>query len=201
MTLRVAGKNLDIGESLRTYVGARIDSIVARYSDEPASGHVTLERDGAGFRTDCTLHCNSTIVQADADAQDPYASFNKAADRVEKRLEKLKHRQRDRGNGVLSFADYPNFPASEAVDVSKCADDSNANDKSVNEMNALVIAEPVAGLKEMSVSSAVRELDVSNTPVLVFRHAGDGHTSIVYRRRDGNIGWIDTTESEVRATL
>src|SRR5579872_7277908 len=171
MTLRVAGKNLDIGESLRTYVGARIDSIVARYSDEPASGHVTLERDGAGFRTDCTLHCNSTIVQADADAQDPYASFNKAADRVEKRLEKLKHRQRDRGSGVLSFADYPNFPASEAVDVSKSADDSNAGDK-INEMNALVIAEPVAGLKEMSVSSAVRELDVSNAPVLVFRHAG-----------------------------
>jgi len=194
MTLRVSGKNLDLGESLRTYVGARIDSIVARYSCEPASGHVTLERDGAGFRTDCTLRCNSTIVQADADAQDPYASFNKAADRVEKRLEKLKHRQRDRGNGVLSFADRSIPTSRKAADVSP----KNTNE-SANEMDALVIAEPFAELKEMSVSSAVRELDVSNAPVLVFRHAGDGHTSIVYRRRDGHIGWIDATTCAARA--
>jgi ribosomal subunit interface protein len=196
MTLRVSGKNLDIGESLRTYVGARIDSIVARYSDEPASGHVTLERDGAGFRTDCTLHCNSTIVQADADAQDPYASFNKAADRVEKRLEKLKHRQRDRGSSVLSFADHSGLPFSRQADVSpNNADNESANNASAEEMDALVIAEPFASLKEMSVSTAVRELDVSNAPVLVFRHAGDGHTSIVYRRPDGHIGWIDATAS------
>ena len=196
MTLRVSGKNLDIGESLRTYVGARIDSIVARYSDKPVSGHVTLERDGAGFRTDCTLRCNSAIVQADADAPDPYASFNKAADRVEKRLEKLKHRQRDRGNGVLSFADQSGFP-SKATDVSP----ESANDKDAKETDAVVIAEPFADLKEMSVSSAVRELDVSNAPVLVFRRAGDGHTSIVYRRRDGHIGWIDATACATRGSL
>jgi hypothetical protein len=60
------------------------------------------------------------------------------------------------------------------------------------EMAPLVIAESFTGLKEMSVSEAVRELDVGDAPVVVFRHAADGHANIVYRRADGNVGWIDT---------
>ena len=56
MTLRVSGKNIDIGDSLRTYVGARLDLVVLKYAAEPTGGHVTIEREGSGFRTDCTLH-------------------------------------------------------------------------------------------------------------------------------------------------
>lgn len=192
MTLRVSGKNLDIGESLRTYVGARIDSILARHSDEPASGHVTLEREGAGFRTDCTLRCRSAIVQVEAGAHGPYASFNKAAERVEKRLKKLKHKQRDRGDGVVPFAGSLN-PASPWANF--------ASPEGAKKMDCLLIAEPLANLKEMSVSGAVRDLDSGNAPVLVFRHAGDGHTNIVYRRRDGHIGWIDATQTATRIPL
>lgn len=93
MTLRVSGKNIDIGESLRAYVGARIDVVMSKFSAEPTDGHVTIEREGLGFRTDCTLHLDSgQTLQAEAEALDAYVSFDKAAERIANRLRRLKHR-------------------------------------------------------------------------------------------------------------
>jgi ribosomal subunit interface protein len=93
MTLRVSGKNIDIGDSLRTYVGARLDLVVLKYAAEPTGGHVTIEREGSGFRTDCTLHLDTGVtLQAEGEAPDAYTSFNKAADRIENRLRRQKDR-------------------------------------------------------------------------------------------------------------
>jgi ribosomal subunit interface protein len=95
MALRVSGKNLDIGSSLRNYVGTRLDSMITKYSALPSDGHVTVEREGSGFRTDCSLQLDSGIIlRVEADAADVYASFNKAAERIENRLRRLKRRVR-----------------------------------------------------------------------------------------------------------
>lgn len=188
MTLRVSGKHLDIGGSLRTYVGTRLDGVVAKYSAEPTSGHVTIEREGPGFRTDCILHLESGItLQVEAEALDAYASFNKAADRIENRLRRLKRRSRDRATG-------PADAHREAIEQLSIESDATASEIA-GERNPLVIAESFATLKEMSVSGAVKELDLANVPVVIFRHASDGRANIVYRRADGNIGWIDTASS------
>jgi ribosomal subunit interface protein len=194
MTLRVSGKNLDIGESLRTYVGVRLNGVVSKYSAEPASGHVTVDREGSGFRTDCTLHLDSGIIlKVEADALDAYASFNKAADRIEKRLRRLKRRSRDRVamGSQLSRARKTNDGLELAPAIQSEFDGSEV----VEERMPLVIAESFARLKEMSVSGAVMELDGGAAPVVIFRHAGDGRTNIVYRRADGNIGWIEAASS------
>ncbi|MHB8884917.1 MAG: ribosome hibernation-promoting factor, HPF/YfiA family [Methylovirgula sp.] len=188
MTLRVSGKHLDIGGSLRTYVGTRLDGVVAKYSAEPTSGHVTIEREGPGFRTDCILHLESGItLQVEAEALDAYASFNKAADRIENRLRRLKRRSRERATG-------PADAHREAVEQPSIESDAPASEIA-GERNPLVIAESFATLKEMSVSGAVKELDIANVPIVIFRHASDGRANIVYRRADGNIGWIDTASS------
>jgi hypothetical protein len=51
-------------------------------------------------------------------------------------------------------------------------------------------------LKQLSVSDAVMELDMTGAPVLVFRHAAHGGINIVYRRADGHFGWIDPPAPE-----
>ena len=188
MTLRVSGKHLDIGGSLRTYVGTRLDGVVAKYSAEPTSGHVTIEREGSGFRTDCILHLDSGItLRVEAESQDAYASFNKAADRIENRLRRLKRRSRDHGaspaDARRGIVDEPAF------------ENAAATPEIAGERPPLIIAESCATLKEMSVSGAVKELDLANVPVIIFRQTGGGRANIVYRRPDGNIGWIDTAPS------
>lgn len=184
MTLRVSGKNLDIGVALRAHIGAALESVIAKYCAEPMRGHVTIEREGSGFRTDCSLHFDSgTFLQVEAEAQDAYASFNKAADRVESRLRRTKRRLRTRNGTAMLRAVADDQGVLEA--------DANAPEAAA-EGTPLVIAEPVASLKKMSVSSAVKVLDAGNAPVVTFRHAGDGCLNVVYRRPDGHIGWIDT---------
>jgi ribosomal subunit interface protein len=197
MALRVSGKNLDIGEALRAHVQARIDSTVAKYGAGPIVGHVIIEPEGSGFRTDCTLHLNSgATLQADAKAREPYDSFNRAADKIERRVRR--HRKRLSDHHVILAAEElaPEEQTAgrkrgdgiNAVVVDSAPRSLEADEKA---KNPTVIAEPSSAFKKMTVSNAVMELDLTNAPVIIFRHAADGRTNIVYRRPDGNIGWID----------
>ena len=103
MGLRVSGKNLDVGEALRGQVEARVASALGKYFDGDYSGHVTVAKDGAGFRTECVLHLTSGItLEASGAAQDAYASFDQTAERIEKRLRRYKRRLKDRPAGAES---------------------------------------------------------------------------------------------------
>jgi len=177
---------MSIGEALRSHVRTRIDFAVSKFSAGPVSGHVTIEPEGSGFRADCTLHLDSGItLQVEAEAHDVYASFNRAADRIEERLRRYKRRIRNK-HGIH---DLP-----QGIEVKAPLKDhvNGTNEVSPGHLCPAVIAEPQAALKEMTVSGAVLELDLTNVPVVVFRHASDGRPNIVYRRADGNIGWIDS---------
>jgi ribosomal subunit interface protein len=96
MPFRVSGKNIDVGEALRTRINARIAEVAAKYFDGGYSGHVTVGKDGFGFRTECVVHLDSGIVlEADAMAADAYASAEQAALRIEKQLRRYKRRLKD----------------------------------------------------------------------------------------------------------
>jgi len=187
MPFRVSGKNIDIGEALRERLGARVADALEKYFDGGFSGHVTVGKEGFGFRTECVVHLDSGIVlEADAMAADAYASADQAAIRLEKRLRRYKRRLKDHqaarhdGDGALAATSY--VIASPEHDT----DDDEATD-----FAPVIIAESTTALKALSVSEAVMELDLTGTAVVVFRHAGHGRINLVYRRPDGHIGWID----------
>ena len=96
MPFRVSGKNIDIGEALRGRINQRVADATAKYFDGGFSGHVTIGKEGFGFRTECVIHLDSGIVlEADALAADAYASADQAAVRLEKRLRRYKRRLKD----------------------------------------------------------------------------------------------------------
>lgn len=95
MTLRISGKNVDIGAALRTHVETRIEGAVDKYFDGGFTGHITVEREGSGFKTDCAIHLDTGVVfQAEGLAQEPQQAFDLAVDRVEKRLRRYKRRRK-----------------------------------------------------------------------------------------------------------
>src|ERR1700694_1531808 len=97
MSFRVSGKNIDIGDALRSRINGRIAEATAKYFDGGFSGHVTVGKEGFGFRTECLIHLDSGIVlEAEAMAADAYASADQAAVRIEKRLRRYKRRLQDR---------------------------------------------------------------------------------------------------------
>jgi ribosomal subunit interface protein len=190
MSLRVSGKNIAIGEALRTHVTDRLQSAAAKYFDGGVSGHVTLSPEGSGFRADVSLHLTSGIVlQADGRAQEPYASFDQAADRIENRLRRYKSRIKHHHGGGHDSVGHE-------VAASYVLQAPDQEEEASMEFSAAVIAESTTRLRRLSVSAAVLDLDLTGAPVIVFRHANTGRVNVVYRRSDDNIGWIDAPTAE-----
>jgi len=191
MPLRISGKNLDIGEALRGRVGERVGEALGKYFDGGYSGHLTIGKDGFGFRTECVIHLDSGIVlQAEALAADAYASADQAAIRIEKRLRRYKRRLKDH-TGKARDGAAQELAAIEAPSYIIAAPDHDDDDDAAQGFAPVIIAESTTALRSLSVSEAVQELDMTGAPVLVFRHAGHARVNIVYRRADGHIGWID----------
>lgn len=186
MPLRVSGKNLDIGESLRNHVMEKVESVIARYFDGKVTGHVVISPEGSAFRTDCSLHLSSGMnLQSEGRAHEPYASFEQAADKIERRLRKYKKRLKEHASGHEAPAErreIANFVIEPPTD---------DHEEIEGEFAPVVVAEGTEKLKTLSVASAVSELDLTGAPVVVFQHATSSRVNIVYRRRDGAIGWLD----------
>jgi ribosome hibernation promoting factor len=228
MPFRVSGRNIDVGEALRARINARVTEATAKYFDGGFSGHVTVGKEGFGFRTECVIHLDSGIVlEAEALAADAYASADQAAVRLEKRLRRYKSRLKDhqvtRTDGqptdqatdrqAIERApiDAPSYviaaPAHSASEASGRSRPSSRamreragdSEEEVAEWNPVIIAESTTALKRLSVSEAVMELDLTGVPVVVFRHAGHGRINLVYRRADGHIGWVDPPTIETDA--
>ena len=191
MPFRVSGKNLDIGGALRERISARIVESLSKYFDGGYSGHVTVEKEGFGFRTECAIHLDSGItLHTEANAADAYASADQAALRIENRLRRYKRRLKDRHAArVNGGAGEPAAGIDAASYVLEAP--SHDGEDEVTEFNPVIIAESTTVLKQLSVSDAVMELDMTGAPVVVFRHASHGRVNLVYRRPDGNVGWID----------
>ncbi|MCK1713763.1 MULTISPECIES: ribosome-associated translation inhibitor RaiA [unclassified Bradyrhizobium] len=186
MTLRISGKSISVGEALRGRVAGRTDEVLRKYFDGNYSGHITLSKDGFGFRTDCALHLDSGItLEADSNAPDAYASADQALLMIEKRLRRYKSRLKDR-SGRKSHA----AAALAALDATSYVLEAPSEDE-VTGYSPVIIAEATTSLRQLSVSEAVMELDLSGAPCLVFQHGSSGRVNIIYRRADGNVGWID----------
>lgn len=193
MSLRISGKNLDVGEALRGQAEARVAAALSKYYEGGYQGHVTVGKDGTAFKTDGVLHLSSGItLEATATAHDPYASLDKMAERIEKRLRRYKRRLKDRAaaaNGREPALEIPSYV------IAAPDEDLEEHETDHAGENPVIVAESTKSLHQMTVGDAVAELDLTGAPVVIFRHAGNGRMNVVYRRRDGNIGWIDPPAS------
>lgn len=186
MPLRVSGKNLDVGESLRAHVIEKVQAILARYFDGKVSGHVVISREGSGYRSDCSLHLSSGVdLHAEGKAQEPYPSVEQGLDKIERRLRRYKTRLKetrapslDVGQATMEVANYKIEAPDDEAEI-------------IEDYKPVVVAEGSRPLQSLSVASAVAELDLSGAPLLIFQHVTSARVNIVYRRADGAIGWLD----------
>lgn len=184
MTLRVSGKNMDVGDALRSKAESHFDGVIKKYFDGGYTGHLTLEKEGSGFNAACMVHLDTgAVLQAGAYGGDAISAYELLSTTVEKRLRRYnrrlkQHRRHTNGEDVLEAQSY----------VLASPEDS---EELAEDYSPPVIAETTKSLRPMSVEEAVMELDLTQADVVMFRHAGHGGLNVVYRRADGNIGWID----------
>lgn len=185
MSVRVSGKHMEIGESFRQRIEDAVGLAVTKYFDGGYSAQVTVQKSTSHFSCDCKLHLDTGVVlHAAGEANEPQGSFDAAAARIEKRLRRYKRKLRDHHAGAptRTVEEIP-YTVMDAV--------PDEDDEVPDDYAPTIVAESSKQIKTMSVANAVMALDMTDEPVLLFRSPGTEYLNIVYRRHDGNIGWID----------
>ncbi len=180
---------MDIGDSMKSYVEGHIDGIVDKYFEntiDSIDGTVTMSKNAYLHRADCNVHLGHGVyLQTHAEEKDVYAAFDAAAEKLEKRLRRYKRRltnhHKDRSNGQSTIPAQYKILEAEAETMAEPAE----------HLQPAIIAEMQLEIPEVSVSDAVMRLDLAELQTLMFRNLTHGGLNVVYRRTDGNIGWID----------
>jgi ribosomal subunit interface protein len=191
MTIKITGKNVDLGQSLRSYARGRIEAALGKYAGRPLSGQVSLEKNHDGFLAQCAIHLASGLdMQSAGNGADAYGSVDSAVERLEKRLRRYKRRLKSHGQGTSNSVHlFESTGIDYVIDAQRAADSPSGVEEGIGA--PAVIAEMPARVRAMTVSDAVMQMDLADQAFLVFRNAAHGGINVLYRRPDGNIGWID----------
>ncbi|MBV0892176.1 ribosome-associated translation inhibitor RaiA [Paracoccus sp. Z118] len=188
MRYQISGKQIDIGEALQTHVKTGLGETVAKYSQRPIDATVIFSRDAHEFQCETVVHL-STGLTAQAKARDTeiYAAFEACREKMDKQLRRYKRRLKDhQKNRVEQPVEYN--PASSYV---LAADEDVWESQDDTGLQPIIIAEMETRVPTLSVGDAVMQLELSGSPMLVFRNEKHGGVNVVHRRDDGNVGWID----------
>jgi ribosomal subunit interface protein len=186
--VRVSGKNMDIGQSLRGQAEERVHNAVAKYFDGGFSSRVTVEREGPGFRADCTVHLDTgAVMRVSGNAQDAYSSVSQVVERIGKQMRRDKRKRTAYANGHLPPASGESAPtaAIETVDAPEFAGAGRP-----------IVAEKVDRLDRNSLDEAIQRMETGRLSSYVFVNRGTDRINILHERADGSVGWIDVSPRE-----
>lgn len=192
MQITVSGKQIDIGEAFPQHAEQALGELVEKYFGHGIDGTVTVSRVGQVMRVDISVHPGRNMtVQSRGEADAVHPAFETALERIAKRLRRYKRRLRDHRRREKSEAKENALEAQRYIIAASESIDEDADDSDTLGDNPAVIAEMTKEIETIAVSEAVMRLDLADRAALMFRNAGNGRLNVVYRRRDGNIGWID----------
>lgn len=186
MRYQISGKQIDIGEALQIHVKTELDEILSKYAGRPTEAYVVFSKSGHEFVCESVVHLSTGLTaQATGRANEIYGAFDASSEKMDKQLRRYKRRLKDHHAGrsqpvELSAAESYILESREETD----EDDQTS-------VNAMIVAEMETKIPSLSVGDAVMQMEIANAPVLVFRNEKNNGINVVYRRDDGNIGWID----------
>ena len=186
MRYQISGKQIDIGEALQVHVKDELGSAVAKYAERPTDAHVTFSKSANEFVCESIVHLSTGLTaQAKAHAHEIYAAFDSCCDKMEKQLRRYKRRLKDHHKDRVEPVEI--YGASSYI----LASEVDSEEQEPESLQPMIVAEMETKIPSLSVGEAVMQMELAGAPVLVFRNEGKEGVNVVYRRDDGNIGWID----------
>jgi len=190
MPTQIVSKGIDVSPALRDRIMGKIDEMMDKYIHRDGDAQVSVSREGTGFRTLCSVHLPSgASMEGQGQAADAYGASDEALEHLEKRLRRYKRRLKDH-NAALKSKSFSMFILENPVN----EDDSDDMDAPVDGTDPIVIAEAAGEIRTLTPSMAALELGLADHGVVVFHNARHGGLNVVFKRSDGNIGWIDPHE-------
>ena len=186
MRYQISGKQIDIGKALKTHVENELGGVVEKYAERPTDAHVVFSKASNEFVCEATVHLSTGLTaQAKAHEHEIYAAFDKCSEKMEKQLRRYKRRLKDHHRARAEPVELAG--ASSYI----LASDAAGEESEPESLQPIIVAEMETKIPSLSVGEAVMQMELAGAPVLVFRNEGKNGLNVVYRRDDGNIGWID----------
>ena len=190
MQITVSGKQVELSDALRERVAEHLGQVAGKYFEHAQEAQVTFGRARSFFTCDINLHAaRGLVLRGEGEAADAHGAFDDAAEHIAKRLRRYRRRVNEHARDLASRA----RPEAARQYVLRQEDEAGLapapNDESG--VFATVVAESPAEISHLSVGEAVMRLDLADQQVLMFRNSASGELNVLYRRSDGNIGWID----------
>lgn len=194
MQVIVQGQQLDVGDALRGYVEEKLTDTCTKFFNHTIQGNVHFSKESNNFRTDITLSVgNGIMLKASAnDPSDPYPAFDQANAKLMKQLKKYKDRLSDHHTRVAK-GEFPLPTAANEYTLQH----EDAIEHGEGGEAPLILAEMPTRVDTLSVSDAVMRMDLADVNAFLFKNASHGRLNLVYRRKDGQIGWVDPADSAV----
>lgn len=187
MRYQISGKQMDVGEALQAHVKSELGVVMDKYSQRPTDAVIVFSRDAHLFVCEAVVHLSTGLTaQARAQAAEIYAAFDGCCERMDKQLRRYKRRLKDHHR---DRKDPVEFAGGAAYIVAAGGDSDDAAEP--DSLAPMIIAEMETRIPSLSAGEAVMQMELAHSPVLVFRNERHGGLNVVYRREDGNIGWID----------
>lgn len=184
MRYQISGKQIDVGQALQTHVQSELNGVAEKYAERPTDANVVFSKSASEFVCEATIHLSTGLTaQAKAHAHEIYAAFDQCSEKMEKQLRRYKRRLKDHHR-----------ERAEPVELSQASAyilASENEDSEPDTLQPIIVAEMETKIPSLSVGEAVMQMELAGAPVLVFRNESKDGLNVVYRRDDGNIGWID----------
>jgi ribosomal subunit interface protein len=191
MQITVSGKQVDLSDALRTRVSDHLEVISTKYFDHALEAHVTFSRARSFFTCDINVHAGRGLtLRGEGEAADANTAFDDAAEHIAKRLRRYRRRVNEHARDIAN-RERPEAARQYVLQQEDGGVPPAENGGAATAAYATVIAEQVTEISLLSVGDAVMRMDLADQPVLMFRNSTTGEFNVVYRRSDGNIGWID----------
>jgi ribosomal subunit interface protein len=192
MLINVSGKQVDLSDALRTRVASSLDVIAQKYFDHAMEANVTFSRARSFFTCDINVHAGRGLtLRGEGEAGDAHAAFDDAAEHIAKRLRRYRRRVNEHHRDQSARAAAPKTGRAYVLQAEADVPPAEVPAGGEAAAFATVIAETQTDIRELTVGDAVMRMDLADQSVLMFRNSASGVLNVVYRRADGNIGWID----------
>ena len=190
MRYQISGKQIDIGSALQTHVESELSGILEKYAGRPTDANVVFSKSSHEYVCEAVVHLSTGLTaQATDHATEIYAAFDGCSEKMDKQLRRYKRRLKDHHkerSQPVELSDSSSYIL---------APNDDENEAENGTVNAMIVAEMEEKIQSLSVGEAVMQMELANKPVLVFRNEKHNGVNVVYRRDDGNIGWIDPRSS------
>ncbi len=187
MRYQISGKQIDIGDALRAHVRSELGEVVQKYAERPTESQVVFSRDSNEYVCEALVHLSTGLTtQASAHAFDIYASFDLCRDKIEKQMRRYKRRLKDHHKDRETPVD--SLSASAYI---LAGSGPESEDSEPDSLQPIIVAEMETRINSLSVGEAVMQMELNGAPLLVFKNERHEGLNVVYKREDGNIGWID----------